>query len=427
MSDLINTKQASEWNVSIVTMNGEEVSLTPLVQQVSIYESVYNNCMFGHIIFSDNVGTIETLGLVGTGEEKIKIFIETPNYMTDMDTTDFEKTFVLNSLSNVKRHQDGTGRMTFKIGFVSPFLIKNNNTKISRSFNSMSSDEIVDYIAAEVMEFGVDGDTTLISNTPTKRTKNIVIPNWRPFEVLNFLAKNSVSVDGDSDYIFYENNEGFHFTTIEALKNKPITRTITVSEVNTDLFGAEGGGTLSGNNAVKYEETERFDFSKNISKGMYGSKINTHNILTKQYETYEIVNEPLDVVLGDVGFGDVYRKEQIPNAHVGFMTSDYIYNMHSKEERSHYALYDMKMTSFRSNIIKFDIAGDSNIYAGDVIELLIPSTTGESQEMDKYMSGSFLVSAIHHKLSNAEYVMTLECTKDGFDFDVEEPIISARG
>jgi hypothetical protein len=79
----------------------------------------------------------------------------------------------------------------------------------------------------------------------------------------------------------------------------------------------------------------------------------------------------------------------------------------------------MKISELRSNVVKFTIPGDTNIFAGDVIEILLPSTTGESEEMDMYMSGNFLITAIHHKINNAGYEMTIECYKDGFDFDID--------
>jgi hypothetical protein len=419
MSDMINMKRISDWYVLLTNLNGVPVDITDSIEQLSIYESIYNNCMFGNLAIHDDSGIIETLALVGSGEETITVFLETPND-SGMSTTTLEKEFVINSLSNVKRKMTGSGETSFNLGFVSPFLVKNNTTRISRSFNAMTSSEIVDYVSLDIMEFGMDPNfvfTTLMTNTETKHTKNIVVPNWKPFDLFNFLSKNSTSIDGKSDYVFFENNEGFHFTTIEDLKQKDITRMVTVSGKAGDPYESEP--TNTGNNAEEWEELERFNISKNTAKGMYGGRIIAHNILTKSVEQYDIAGEPLDSILGDVGFADVFKKEQIPESHIGYMSSNYLYDIHDKEDRSHYPLYDMKISELRSNVVKFTIPGDTNIFAGDVIEILLPSTTGESEEMDMYMSGNFLITAIHHKINNAGYEMTIECYKDGFDFDID--------
>jgi len=412
-------KTISDWMVTI-TVAGEEVDISNMITQISIYESIYNNCMFGNVQITDNMGILETFALVGSGEEEITIDIKTPNAREKMITNDLNKVFTLDSLQDVKRSGDGTGTNSFVLGFVSPFLVKNNITRISRSFDAMTSSEIVEYVAYDILELGMDGAlpwTDLMTNEKSKHTKNIVVPNWKPFELVNFLSKNSVSEEGDSNYIFFENNEGFHFTTLEKLKTKDVTRMVSMSEIPTEMNAA---GVMIGNKGEKYSEQERFNNSKNISRGMFGGRVVAHDIITKSIETFDIENKPGNSKLGDIGFADAFKGEQVAQSHLGYMSSNYMYNIHHKSELSHYPLYDQKMLELRSNTIKFDIPGDTNIYAGDVIEVLIPSMTPQSYEMDRYMSGNFLVTAIHHKLSNNEYVSTLECSKDGFDQSVIE-------
>jgi|LWDU01.1.fsa_nt_gi hypothetical protein len=422
-----DTRRKSEWNVTITNNAGVEFDISNIIDQISIYESLYNNCMFGNIKIRNSVGFIETFALLGSGGEKIKIDIGTPN-VSGMQENSLIKEFVLNSLSDIKRFDDGTGAESCVIGFVSPFLIKNNVTKISRSFDAMSSSEIVEYISLDVLELGIDPTkefTALITNTESKHTKNIVVPNWKPFQLFNFLSRNSISLEGDSNYIFFENNEGFNFTTLEYLKSLPPIRMISLEQPPVHMKQSAQGKTSSqGNIAVNYGESRRFDITAGVSDGMFGSKVISHNILTKKYEEFEITNIKQDSKLGDVGFGDVFKENQIPESHVGYMSGNYVYDVHDKGARSHYPLYDLKMAELRCNNIKFDIPGDTNVFAGNVVEVLIPSNTQESDEMDKYMSGNFLITAIHHKLNNTEYTMTVELSKDGFDYEPDESLMA---
>jgi hypothetical protein len=111
----------------------------------------------------------------------------------------------------------------------------------------------------------------------------------------------------------------------------------------------------------------------------------------------------------------------------GFMSANYLYNIHDKGEKSHYPHYDMKKTEMNANTIKFDVPGDSNCWAGDVVILRIPTHIHHHDvPEDQYMTGKWLVTAIHHKINTAGYTMTLECMKDGF-FGDPDLVIEERG
>jgi hypothetical protein len=286
----------------------------------------------------------------------------------------------------------------------------------------MTTTDIVDYVSRDIMKFGTETDTgftSLVTNTPSKNPKHIVVPNWKPFELFNFLAKNSVSASGQSNYIFFENSAGFHFTTIDELKKAPPIRMLHATEVPLNMVETgSGSNVIISNKTEDLTEIERFNTSKAIVGGMYGGKVITHNILTKEIESYEIKTTEEGSDLGYVGFGEVFDADFVSDSNLGYMSSNYLYGYHDKSEIPHYPRYDQKMMEIRTNNVKFDVPGDSNIFAGNVIEIIIPSQTDQSGESDPYISGNFLVTAIHHKLNNSEYSMTLECNKDGFDSEV---------
>jgi hypothetical protein len=182
----------------------------------------------------------------------------------------------------------------------------------------------------------------------------------------------------------------------------------------------------------KYTEQNRFDISAGQNNGNYGASILTHNILEKSLESYEVEYDgEKDVVMAE-GIG-LNGPKDAPFAdynvwqHNGFMSANYLYNIHDKGEKSHYPHYDMKKTEMRSNIIKFDVPGDSNCWAGDVVILRIPTHIHHHDvPEDQYMTGKWLVTAIHHKINTAGYTMTLECMKDGF-FGDPDLVIAERG
>jgi hypothetical protein len=69
-----------------------------------------------------------------------------------------------------------------------------------------------------------------------------------------------------------------------------------------------------------------------------------------------------------------------------------------------------------------DTYGDTAIAAGDLIYLELPEVQGSTSTIgaDKYLSGYFLVTTIHHKLTSDSYYTTFDMFKNGFS----EPVVT---
>lgn len=421
--ETLDPRSTSEWNCEFINYKGDSAELSPIIKGMSIWESIYNNCMFGNIAIEDGTGMVEANGIVGSGLEEVHFDITTPN-MHSVKTSNLEKEFKIDSISSGTK----TAKFTqYSIGISSPYLFINNKKLISRSFQKMTASEIAEYVGMNIMEFGsfLWTDFTV---SPSLHEKNLVVPNWNSFQLLNFLAKNSVSAEGESNYLFFENNDGFKFVTVDELKGGDIMRAFTLKNMPTKIVEDPRGFTIDGAMMDKYVEQTRFNISSGQVTGQYGSSLLSHDILKKSLETYEVEydGEKDKVMAEGIGLNgpkDAPYKDYNVWQHNGFMSHNYLYNIHDKGEKSHYPHYDMKMTEMRANTIKFDVPGDSNCWAGDVVMLRIPTHIHVHDEPeDQYMTGKWLVTAIHHKISNAGYTMTLECMKDGFFGDPDKVI-----
>jgi len=425
--DTLDPKTISDWNCEFTNYKGDSGELSGIIKQLSIWESIYNNCMFGNIMIDDGTGMVEANGIVGSGLEEFHFEILTPNTASPK-TSNLEKEFKIDSISTGLKNSKST---IYNIGISSPYIFINNQKKISRSFQKMTASEIAEYVGTSILEFG-DSLWTDFTVSPSLHEKNMVVPNWNPFQLINFLTKNSVSADGASNYLFFENNDGFKFVTLDELKDGDIMRVFTLKDMPLKI--AEGGDGFSVDNGLmeKYTEQSRFNISAGQVNGQYGSSILTHNIIEKSLAPYEVEydGEKDPIMAEGIGlngppsapFADynVWQK-------TGFMSSNYLYAIHDKGENSHYPLYDMKKTQMRANTIKFDVPGDTNTWAGDVVMLRIPThIRAHDVPEDQYMTGKWLVTAIHHKISNSGYTMTLECMKDGF-FGDPDLVIAERG
>jgi hypothetical protein len=419
--ETLEPKAMSEWNVEFTNYAGDSMEMSPIIDQLSIFESIFNNCMFGNMKLRDGTGFVEANGIVGSGEEKVLFELFTQkSKASDTKTTNLEKEFRVNSVSNGHKNPKYTD---YDIGIASPYLFVNNKKKLSRSYMKMTASEIVDQIGAEILEFGSHGIWTDLKTTASKHIKEIVVPNWNPFQVINFLAKNSVSADGFSNYIFFENNDGFKFTTIDDLKKKDPKRIYTLKDRPVGSHLEQGKMTIDAGMMEAYSEQARFDISKGQMNGQYATSILTHNILKKKLDKYELEYDAdkHKVFAEGIGLnGPPSKKFTDFNSgqHTGFMSSNYMYDIHHLGDNSHYPFYDMKRAELRTNTVKFDIPGDTNLFAGDMVTLIIATDMRTQPEQEnQFMTGNWLVTAIHHKINNEGYTMTLECMKDGFFAD----------
>jgi hypothetical protein len=426
--ETLEPKAMSEWNVEFTNYKGESMEMSPIIDQLSIFESIYNNCMFGNMKLRDGTGFVEANAIVGSGEEKILFEILTEKPESDGTlTTNIEKEFRINSIANGSKNPKFT---SYDIGICSPYLYVNNKKKLSRSYMKMTASEIVDQIGAEILKFGTMGDWTDLKTTPTKHIKEIVVPNWNPFQVINFLAKNSVSSNGSSNYLFFENNDGFKFTTIDDLKKAEPKRIYTLKDRPVGSHLHKGKMSIDAGMMEQYSEQVRFDISKGQMNGQYATSMLTHNILKKKLDKYSVEydadkHKGFAEGIGINGPPSTPFTDFNADQHTGFMSSNYMYDIHHLGENSHYCWYDMKRAELRTNTVKFDIPGDSNLFAGDLVTLVIATDMKTQAEPEnQFMTGNWLVTAIHHKINNDGYTMTLECMKDGFFADPDAVLAS---
>ena len=77
--------------------------------------------------------------------------------------------------------------------------------------------------------------------------------------------------------------------------------------------------------------------------------------------------------------------------------------------------------------LNLEINGDFRMTSGRMVSILIPKPTSAgftstNQEIDKQLSGSYIVTAVTHEFNLEEYAMSIEVKKDSTLLDLEGPI-----
>ena len=463
---------AKQRNATDVTIKKLEIyastgsyNLEPHLLELNIYENIFKSFLSANIVLTDSHNIPYKLPIVG--EETIDVDIVLSGYD---GVGDEEKHSIVpprlhvNSLTD--RYFTKPKAQAFTLSCVSEKCMSSQHSKVSKSYNGKTISFIVDDI---FFNYLFDGDRGLFFE-PTDRIENIIIPNLTPIQAIQWLAKRATKKDGNGvNYLYYETMDESHFVSLDTLigaeprvkfMHRPRVDDPTgTSFISEDIFKIE-----------KFYFTKNFDKIENTKKGMYSSKLITHDITTKTIQQHEYngfndwfglnhcgIYPPISNSDMELKIADVPRKSHAPidepvnQPNLGWMVDSKVdffpkhQNMYSTNANE---IYNNKVEQWKQQrsahiqhmegtTIVFDVSGNSSLRVGETITLILPSpeTTDKDKKSDvgddKFLSGKFLVTSIRHIFSRTDstdpkvtYTMKVEATKDGYEQLV--PVREAR-
>ena len=390
--------------ISVILINntGNSIDLYNQMQSISIYESIFASTMSGDILIADALNLLENYNVVG--QEKIVIKFRTPG-KENIRTNEF------NIYKISKRAMIKERVQTYMLHFTSEETILSLRQKISKAYSGKLSD-MVNQIYLNTLDTG----TKICYIEPTKYEYNYIIPYWEPIQAINWLAGLSVSENNYNNYLFYETMNSFYFMPISTLFEAEVVQEFVYSPPKTP-----GKNMDEQFRSVKsFSIGNSFNTISNIEKGMYASNKRVLDVVNKTYtdNNYNYEDEFVEA------------KHLLPNRFTS-LTGDFLNWKYTNDYFSSYSytasqdLHDVKdglermssLLQLRNISILIDIYGDSDLECGHIVNFHIPSaipTYGE-KEMDRYLSGKFIITSIRHNITKNSYDMILEISKDGLE------------
>ena len=237
----------------------KRIDLSSAWTEINLFEDIYSPAISGDFTVVSSGGFVEGIPIIG--EETLEIHMSTAGAKTPPmpypgpHSADEPVTKSVNPLIKGKYRiykndppqplAKVDGSFSYKFYFVSEEMITNMKTKVQKAYpttmsfgaaypqmsSPSSSDEItIDQITRSLFYDCFIGtkkpaDQNSTSKNflvePTTGTVSYVIPNWTPFQALNFLAGRAVSVNSrspGSNFVFYETLRGYRFVSIETLQ-----------------------------------------------------------------------------------------------------------------------------------------------------------------------------------------------------------------
>ncbi len=453
----------SEVNIKKVNLRspswdrGRRYDLIPHLREINIYESIFSNSLTANITLDEAINLPARIPIVG--EEIIEIEFESPGMGDTFDDgTPIFNPLVMFVHKTFNQQLKTPQSQHFSLELVSEQYLNNVHSRVSKSYNDKRANEI----AFDIWSNYLKPETGNMSSgifEPTERIEQCVIPNWTPFQAINWLAKrsNSNKYKKAANYVYYETLTGNYFRSLDSLmgaESKHLIFTLEPGKVDAYKSDRFKKGIIP---CEAIDIAHKPELIKNINRGCYSSKLITHDIVTKQIyqHDYSLAEEWLNTEhlneappinfktmpkwagskkntqfaphfgsKGAIMGGS--RVSQFPDSLV--MVAPKHNQMYSTKPGH---VYDNRVEDWKlqhnSQMMLFD-GIKFNVQCGGIpllrvgmcvdIHMMSPQARGEhGTEEDQALSGKCMVTAIRHvlanQLGNTEYKMWLELSKDG--------------
>lgn len=392
-----------------VTSDNGSLNLASSFVEASVFESIFTPGITADIKVLDTDDQLGQLKL--RGGETVTFSFKPPGGMS----ADYK--FALESLDDIK--SEGTQKAkTYLLRCVSEETLHAKSNVVQKSYKKDIAGMVED-IHKNYMKSEKPLDTE-----GTKGTQNIIVPNMNPYKAIDMLRKRSVSNENkSSSYMFFETRDGsnptFKFTTLEKLFQQPTVKTFQQSDaINSSIYNRADDNILS------YEVPKQFSAMDRIKIGGK-RRITTFDFRTHDFKFDDKTPDPTSFKTGGgTGYdSSTFIEKYISSAKIppqSFIPVDTSQRgvTNIPESTADQQAY---IATMMQNAIKLTTYGDTVLTAGVTIDANIPnkvSTTGP-RDLDPLLSGTFLVSRIHHKIGTANvrprYVCNLEVIKGNME------------
>lgn len=419
--DLKSAGQIDIQKLELISSKGNATDIRHMILNLNIYEDIFTPFITGVIVIKDALDLVNFFPLVG--DEIINITLATPGFTKK--ATYIENKFRIYKMTD--REMMGDRVVGYALHFISTEAMMDLNIKISRSYNDR-----IDLLATKLLEeYSLKTNTERFHVEPTTNGLSYVSNFWSPVKNLNYLAEHALNINNSPTYLFFENRNGLNFISLNSLYN-----TESVREFYQDNFVRRPETSSIRNIEKDYSAIldlnipVSFDYIKNIQNGTYSSKLITHDITTKSYNT-----KIFDVL-------EDYTKDKRLNKYP-LITKSLMHTPNSAIATIHKAnavltgnhdVTNSKYFQRRRSLlqlaesckIQITVFGRTDYTAGQKIKINLVQNrpiemNDDNKEIeDKMFSGFYIISSIRHNITIDRHECVMELIKDSFDINLEK-------
>jgi hypothetical protein len=397
-------------NVYVLTSDGNLFTISNIILNFNLYENIFTPYVSGDIEIGDAQDLLFNYSF--NGNEYLKIVLSKPGE-NEPGNEPIQKYFRIYKVSN--RVLKSQSLQNYTIHFCSEEAILSTQTLIRKSYKGMPVSDIIQDIVKNVLKASPDKLNGGLSKTAGNY--DIIVPRMQPFEAISWLKTRAYDTDKTA-YFFYENRFGYNFLSYEDLLNQTTYRTYDRSpKVDPDPSKAQ-------NSIYHIGFAEEFDIIKGNRYGAFATSLLTFDLLSRSYNKTTLSAPQLDLqknFLNKYPFANFsqnrFNKTLFDNEESMqkfYLTTDSDKNTNPTFPQKWLIKQAIKLAELNSRKVIINIPFDALVTAGAIVELNIPVMRPQDKkyEKDKFKSGRYLVSSVHHGITGDAASTTLELLTD---------------
>lgn len=449
--------------VLIISETAGVIDIKEYVVEINIYEDIFSPCLHGNIIIRDTQNLIEKVPIIG--DEILTLDISTPQISNiPNDPTNYiQKSFAIYAIKNrILSNEDK--EQLYSLHFISMEGIMDNVSYICQKFEG-TTDEIVQkvfddnfkdlprYLNASNTKETAPKTGIYISDQPHSSKVSFLPTMWTPFQIMNYLAKRSLgnTLTEAPTYLFYETTKSFYFCSLSGLIKDQLDAGYVANKFK---YRKKTHDEQLGEEAIKagYTHIENLEFLTNMDVlqgqdlGHFASSLCTLDMVNKEYvgtvydhgfdfQKYPHLGNYESTTTNSVAptkkekkYNSIFPANVIRSAdskvfvetiHRGVLDNqdDTIMNLHPEK-------YVQQRNSLFSDIttmkMKITVPGRTNMEVGTIVDLDYPSVASNREQgtnediRDKWVSGYYMITAIHHQITKLRHNAICEISKDSY-------------
>lgn len=400
--------------VVLVTSRGGYQEIQGQMLQLQIFEDLFSPFMTGIISVKDTLDLSNVLPLIG--EEYLELRVSTPT----MPGAKIDARFHVYKMAD--KVQIGDRAAGYELYFMSVESLVDINKKNSKVYSGKISD--IAPIFVKDKNDGLETDKKFFVEE-TRNSIKYISNFWSPIKNISFLSDNAISQSQSPSYLFFENRDGYNFTSLELLYDGQVFQNFIYDRYTRDTFPL-GGNILNTDEDYKriseYELPVSYDYLDRVRSGMMSSRLMSYDSTKKTYtaRNYSALSrfDSQKHLNGNPLFSTkaTYRSNArqfiYPRAFETFTSFGDTTNARIVQERISF------LAMAEANRLTIRVAGRLDYTVGKVVSVtmnkLQPFTKKESVDevLDKVNSGKYLIAAINHTITIQGHECTLELIKD---------------
>ena len=407
--------RAAIYEVLTISKDGKEEPLQGKTVNFNYYESLYSPVVSGNLTYVDAGGSTEDKkdnltsikdGLPITALEDLKVKIQ-----TSFGTLDFTRD-PFKVISSPIMHQE-SNRQTVLLTFVNEKELRNSEVPVFDRYVGRISDSI-----KKILQQKLQISNDKIDIEPTKNSYGFVGKGRGALNIILDLCRRSVPVKGDAGYFFYQTQDGFKYKSIDSLlSQEPKQKYLYYGALRSNVENSDNDFNVLLAPKVKKDQ----DITKALKDGTYVNRNIFFNPQT--FEHSEIIfSVDKDGVKKTLGGDLPIKTDELKsfvktNHHILDIGSFEVQNQNpNNDPREWQATSTMRYNLLHSIVMEIQIPCNSELRAGDVIELEIESIKEDMVQSpsDEQQSGKYLILHLCHHFDSLRSFTSLTLVRDSY-------------